>query len=79
MKQEALEASIAASASKATYGGATTIGIGWLMSNEFAVLVGMVIGLAGFLVNLYYRWKQDRREEAEHKARMAHVHAQSEK
>ena len=66
----AVEAAIAASASKATYGGAATIGLGWLLSNEFAVLMGMVLGLCGLAVNWYYRAKADRRHEAEHLARM---------
>lgn len=67
----ALEASISATSSKATYAGAgMTIG-GWLLSSEFAVLVGIVLGVAGFAVNWYYKFKQDKREQAEHKRKMA--------
>lgn len=63
VKQEAIEASVAASASKLTYGGAATVGLGWLLSSEGAVLVGMIVGVAGFIVNFYYKHKEDRRQE----------------
>ena len=54
---------------------------GWLLSSEFAVLFGMLLGMAGFLVNWYYKHKLTRaeirlmqekneRERAEHAARM---------
>lgn len=67
---QTLDATIAATSSKATYTGAgMTVG-GWLLSSEFAVLVGIFIGVAGFLVNWVYRHRQDMRERAEHLARM---------
>ena len=77
----AIDATIAATGSKATYTGAgMTIG-GWFLSSEFAVLMGMLIGVAGFLVNWYYRHKltmaeirlkeeQAAREREAHAARM---------
>lgn len=65
-----MDASLAAAGSKATYAGSgMTLG-GWLVSSEFAVLVGIVIGVAGFLVNWYYRHKAHLRERAEHLVRM---------
>lgn len=76
-----LDTAVATAASKATYTGAgMTIG-GWLLSSEFAVLFGMLLGLFGFFVNWYYKAKiaaaeikrlQDanEREKAEHLARM---------
>ncbi len=68
--QHTIDAAISASASKATYTGAgMTIG-GWFLSSEFAVLVGMLVGVAGLLVNWYYKHKQDRRLQREHDARM---------
>lgn len=67
---QTLDATIAAAGSKATYTGAgMTIG-GWLLSSEFAVLVGVVLGVAGFLVNWFYKHRQDLRERAEHEQRM---------
>ncbi len=77
----AIEATIAATGSKATYTGAgMTIG-GWFLSSEFAVLMGMLLGVLGLLVNWYYKHKltmaeirlkeeQAARERAEHAARM---------
>ncbi len=65
-----LDATASAVASKATYTGAgMTIG-GWFLSSEFAVLFGMLVGVAGLLVNWYYKHKQDGRLQREHDARM---------
>lgn len=71
MKSESIDAAIAASASKATYTGAGMSVTGWLLSNEFAVLFGLILGLAGFLLNWYYKAKDDRRREREHRALMS--------
>jgi predicted negative regulator of RcsB-dependent stress response len=68
--QAAADATIAATAGKATYGGAATSIFGWFTSNEFAVLVGTVLAIAGFIVNWYYRHKEDKRQQAEHDRRM---------
>ena len=77
----AIETTLAATGSKATYTGAgMTIG-GWFLSSEFAVLMGMLIGMAGFLVNWFYKHKltvaeirlkeeQAAREREAHAARM---------
>lgn len=48
---------------------------GWFFSSEFAVLMGVLIGVAGFLVNWYYRHKQDRRDQAAHDLRMQQLRA----
>ena len=77
----AIETTLAATGSKATYTGAgMTIG-GWFLSSEFAVLVGMLLGVAGLAVNWYYKHKltklevhlkqkEDARRQAEHEQRM---------
>jgi hypothetical protein len=54
----------------ATQGGAVTSVGGWLLSNEFAVVAGLVVGVVGLAVNWFYRHRQDRRDEREHRARM---------
>lgn len=69
VKQEAIEASVAASASKMTYGGAAAMGLGWLASNEGAIVVGMIVAIAGFIVNFYYKRKEDSRQEREARLR----------
>ena len=67
---QTVDAALAAVGSKSTYAGASVTVTGWLLSSEFAVLVGMLLGLAGFLVNWYYRHKEDKRQQAEHERRM---------
>jgi hypothetical protein len=62
---------MAALGSKVTYTGASTSVVSWILSSQFGVLVGILIGVAGLLINWYYKAKQDRREEREHKKRMA--------
>ena len=64
MQRETLETTAAALGSKATYAGSTTSIVGWLMSNEFAVVSGMVLGLAGLVINWYYKRKSDLRVAA---------------
>lgn len=68
--KDAVEGAMAALGSKVTYGGAGASVAGWLLSSEFAVLCGLVLGVAGFLLNWYYRHKADKRAVAEHYAKM---------
>lgn len=75
---QAIEATLATAGSKATYTGAgMTIG-GWALSNEFAVLFGMLIGVLGLAVNWYYKHKLTMAEiklKEEQAAREREVHA----
>jgi hypothetical protein len=57
MQAGTIDAALAAAGSKATYTGSGMVLSGWLFSSEFAVFIGIVIGVAGFLVNWYYRHK----------------------
>jgi hypothetical protein len=68
--QTSIEATISASASKATYAGASTSVAGWLLSSEFGMVVGLIIAIAGLLTNFYFQRKRDKREQAEHERRM---------
>ena len=52
-----IDATLAAAGSKATYTGSGMILSGWFFSSEFAVFVGILMGIAGFLVNWYYKHK----------------------
>lgn len=65
-----IDATISATASKATQIGASTSIVSWILSSEFGVLVGICIGVGGFLVNWYYKHKEDRRQQEEHERRM---------
>ncbi len=73
MEKEALEAAASAVASKTTYGGAATSVLGWLLSSEFTVVVGIVVAVAGLLVNWYYKAKADRRAEQLFNARLERI------
>src|SRR3546814_10624784 len=37
---------------------------GWLLSSEAAVLIGIVMSIGGFLVNVYFKWRQQQRQIA---------------
>lgn len=68
-----IEAAAAAVGSKATYSGVVTIGFGWFLSSEFAVLIGMVLGLAGFGVNWFYKHKHLKLAQLEHEEHMRRI------
>lgn len=73
MNREAIDAAAATIATKAVYTGATTTVGGWLLSSEFGVIAGLLIGVVGLLTNLYFNHRRDRREEREHQRRMAQM------
>ena len=71
MNQEAVEASIAAASSKLSYTTAGTMGLaGWLTSDIVFGLIGVLIGLATWAVNAYYKRKADARDAHEFRLRM---------
>lgn len=65
-----LDATLAAAGSKATYTGASTSVVAWMLSSEFGMLAGIALGLGGLIVNWFYKHKEDRRRQAEHDKRM---------
>ncbi len=73
MKSEAIDITIAAAGSKTTYVGAGMTGLGWFLSNEFFGLVGVLVGIIGLSVNIYFKRHANRRAEIEHEARMARL------
>jgi heme/copper-type cytochrome/quinol oxidase subunit 2 len=72
-KEATLDATIGTVASKATYTGAGMTISGWLLSSEAAILIGIVLGVAGFVVNWFYKYREDKRQQAEHEARMRQI------
>ena len=70
MKVEAIDATLAAAGSKATYTGAGAFTVGWFLSSEFGIFVGLLLGVGGFILNWYYSRKRDRREQEAHERRM---------
>jgi len=71
--RQAAEATVAAGASKATYTGSATTMFGWLTSNEFIALGGFALAVLGFIVNLYFKIKDDRRLQRQHEAQMQDI------
>lgn len=77
MSREAVEAAAATVGSKVTYTGAGATVASWLLSSEFGVLAGLLLGIAGLLVNIYFKRQENQRQQArdareleEHLARM---------
>lgn len=71
--QHTIDASISAAGSKATYAGATTAVGSWFLSSEFGVLCGVVIGIAGLIVNIYFKRREDKRLQVEHEIRVQNM------
>ena len=46
---------IAAAASKSTWAGVVSMFFGWLVSSNAAIVVGMLVGVSGLLINWYYK------------------------
>jgi hypothetical protein len=57
-------------ADKLTIAGSAGSVLGWLTSSEAGVVIGILIGVTGLLINWYYKHKADKRAEATHKAVM---------
>lgn len=70
MKQEAIEAALSASAPTAMYGGSGAMIVGGVLASDIAIIAGAVVGVAGFLVNWYYKHMQNGRRQMEHELRM---------
>lgn len=66
-----IEATLAAVGQKTTVAGASATGFGWLFSNEFLGLAGLLIAIAGLLVNIYFKRKEDARQQALYLANLA--------
>lgn len=65
---------IAAAASKSTWAGVFSMFVGWLVSSNGAVAVGMAVGVAGVLINWYYR-REDHKLRAASDSREAELNA----
>lgn len=73
MEKEAIEAATAAVATKSQYGGAAASVLGWMLSSEFTVIVGLLVAVGGFAVNWYYKARANKRAEALFQARMDRI------
>lgn len=75
MNREQAETIITDISQKVTYTGAGTGILGFLTSSQFLGLIGVLVALAGFLVNWYYKHKEDLRREQAHAKRMRELAA----
>lgn len=72
-KTEAADQAASAASLKATVAGGGMLSIGGLAANDIAIVGGLLLGVAGFLLQWYYQRRRDRREEREHQARMSEL------
>lgn len=64
-------AAVAASAAlKTTLAGGGLVSFGGLTANDWAIVAGLVIAVAGFILQWYFQRRRDRREVEEHEAKM---------
>lgn len=69
-QQETVEAAVAAMGSKVTYAGSAGSVLGWMASSEGGVVIGIMVGVVGLLVNVWFKAREDRRQQEEHDLRM---------
>ena len=72
-----VDAAVTSAATKTMSGGAATTTIGWLSSNEGIALSGLAMTFVGFIVNLIFQIRRDRREEQLQKAKIADMQNKS--
>ena len=70
MKTETIE-TITAVAQKTTIGGSLMALFGGITATELAAVGGLALAFLGFIVNLYFQWREDRRKSEEHIIRLA--------
>lgn len=72
MKTEgAFEAALAAVGQKTSIAGAGTTGFAWMFSNEFLGIAGLLVAIAGLLVNVYFKRKEYALKKELHDAEIA--------
>ncbi len=71
----AVEATVISTSGKTTMGGAATSVLGWLASVNWIGVSGILIALAGLIVNVYFQARRDRRETAESRERVQALRA----
>lgn len=64
---------IISAASKTSITGAATTVVGAVSNMDLLTVVGVLVAVGGFLVNLAFQLRRDRREQKEHEARMAAI------
>lgn len=71
--RDAVEATVASAASKATGTGSAVTFLGWFTSSDFGMWAGIVIGVAGLVISWYFKHKAELRyEQANRRYEEAH-------
>ncbi|PJO77713.1 hypothetical protein GJV52_12360 [Neisseria brasiliensis] len=53
-------------ASRYTYGGAGASVVGALLQVDWAMWIGVLVALGGFIVNVFFKMREDRRQTEKH-------------
>jgi mannose/fructose/N-acetylgalactosamine-specific phosphotransferase system component IIC len=61
--KDAMDTAITSVATKAMGGGTATSVIGWMSSSEGVATLGFVLTLVGFIINLVFQLRRDKREQ----------------
>lgn len=73
---EVAASATAATASKVTVTGAGVSGVGWLINSEWIAVLGAVVAVLGFLVNVFFQRRADRFAAIQHQAELAALASQ---
>lgn len=71
LESTAIDATAISAASKTTYGGALASVAGWLASQDWLTIIGVIVAVGGLASNLYFQIRRDRRETRVANARIA--------
>lgn len=66
-----VDTAVTSAATKTMSGGIVTTTVGWLSSNEGIAVSGFVLTVFGFVVNLIFQIRRDRREQQLQDAKLA--------
>lgn len=58
-----VDAAVASAATKAMGGGTVAAVVGWVSSSEGIATLGFLLTIAGFIVNLIFQFRRDKREQ----------------
>jgi hypothetical protein len=68
--QETIGSTVHAVASKVTGSGSAITVVSWYVNFDWGLWLGLLIGLAGLVVNWYFKRQENQRMQEEHDAKM---------
>lgn len=74
--KEAVEAASISVGNKATLAGGSAAAVSTFLHSNMGVLVGIALGVLGYITSLYFQWRRDRREQREFEKRMKKLQTQ---